>query len=104
MLDFEDYGEDNAATFKTIFSAFILVMGGMNMSWDVNAKDVILLAIPPLIIETGLITLSSFYLTDLELKWALVLGLIIAPVGIGITLGKLYELKTKGIGSKNNIP
>ncbi len=74
------------------------------MSWNVDAKPVILLAIPPLILETALITLSAFSFTDLNFKWSIVLGFLLAPVGIGITLPKLYQLKKNLIGDKNSIP
>ena len=95
----DDYSEDAAAKLRALTLCTVLLLSGMNLSFDASAKLVIFLGIIPVFIEGLLVCLLATVLTDLPWRFALTLGFICASVGPGLLLPTMIRLKYQGYGT-----
>ena len=93
--------------FKTVALIVILIRAGLGISKDTLNRiggPAIRMGFIPGIIEGSIVTAASYYLLDLGLFEAGMLGFIIAAVSPAVVVPQMLELKEGGFGRKKEVP
>lgn len=95
------------AEFKTVALIIILIRAGLGISKQTLNRiggPAIRMGFVPCILEGAAVMAASYYLFDLPLFAAGMLGFIIAAVSPAVVVPSMLELKEGGFGSKREVP